>query len=205
METNMGRFSGARRRLFQALSGLAGGGPLAALSPPAEAKDASDLPPPKRALTGRNANGKSVFKSFAVPSKVVDIESNPGLSFYEIYRTEGLPQLTGQEPDPMLQGTTAFAGPGGTVFRLVSYPPRRPEGYKPPPGVTFESGLKELSEKVPGMGDHFDRSAPGMHTTDRIDYCVVVRGEMTLELDDGQKVHLRQGERVVQDGTCHAW
>jgi len=204
METDMGRFSGARRHLLQALSALAGGGALAALQP-AAAKASSDLPPPKRALTGRDANSKSVFKSFDVTSKVVEIESNPGLTFYEIYMTEGLPQLTGQEPDPMLQGTKAFAGPGGTVFRLVSYPPRRPEGYKPPPGVTFESGLKELSEKVAGMGDHFDRSAPGMHTTDTIDYCVVVRGEMTLELDDGQKVHLRQGDCVVQNGTRHRW
>jgi len=200
----MGRFSGARRHLLQALSALAGGGTLAALQP-AAAKDSSDLPPPKRALTGRDASGKSVFKSFDVTSKVVEIDSNPGLTFYEIYMTEGLPQLTGQEPDPILQGTKAFAGPGGTIFRLVSYPPRRPEGYKPPAGVTFESGLKELSEKVPGMGDHFDRSTPGMHTTDTIDYCVVVRGEMTLELDDGQKIHLRQGDCVVQNGTRHRW
>ena len=44
------------------------------------------------------------------------------------------------------------------MFRLISYPPRRPEGYKPPPGVTFESALKEMSEKVPRMGDHFERA-----------------------------------------------
>lgn len=35
------------------------------------------------------------------------------------------------------------------------------------------------------MGDPFERDAPGMHTSDTIDYGVVVRGEMTLELDDG--------------------
>ena len=46
---------------------------------------------------------------------------------------------------------------------------------------------------------------PGMHTTDTIDYGVVVRGEMTLELDDGQKVHLRQGDCIVQNGTRHRW
>jgi hypothetical protein len=68
--------------------------------------------------------------------------------------------------------------------------PKRPEGWKPPPGVTFESALKEMSERVPGMSDHFERGAPGMHTSDTIDYGIVVRGEMTLELDDGQKVHL---------------
>ena len=201
-----GEFGGAdRRRLLQALSAMAGGGALAAMPQTASAKDASELPPPKRALTGRNEAGKSVFKSFDVTPKVVEIDSNPGLTFYELYMTEGVPQLTGLEADPMLKGTKAFPGPGGTMFRLISYPPRRPEGYKPPPGVTFESALKELSDKVPGMGDHFERDAPGMHTSDTIDYCVVVRGEMTLELDDGQKVHLRQGDCVVQNGTRHRW
>ncbi|MCX7366585.1 MAG: cupin domain-containing protein [Alphaproteobacteria bacterium] len=194
-----------RRHLLQALSAMAGGGALAAMSRPAEAKDLSDLPPPKRVVTGRDAAGKSVFKSVDVTSKVVEIDSNPGLTFYETYITEGVPQLTGLEPDPMLKGTVAFPGPGGTMFRLISYPPRRPEGWKPPPGVTFESALGEMSEKVPRMGDHFDRSAPGMHTTDTVDYCVVVRGEMTLELDDGQKVQLRQGDCVVQNGTRHRW
>lgn len=194
-----------RRHLLKALTALAGGGALAAMSDPVAAKDSSELPPPKRALTGRNEAGKSVFKSFDVTSKVVEIDSNPGLTFYELYMTEGMPQLTGLEPDPMLKGTKAFPGPGGTMFRLISYPPRRPEGYKPPPGVTFESGLKEMSEKVPRMGDHFERDAPGMHTSDTIDYGVVVRGEMTLELDDGQRIHLKQGDCIVQNGTRHRW
>src|SRR4030088_3010856 len=205
-ELSSKRFKGGdRRQLLQALSTLAGSGALAAMSRPTEAKDSSDLPPPRRALTGRDETGKSVFKSFDVTSKVVEIDSNPGLTFYELYMTEGVPRLTGLEPDPMLKGTKAFPGPGGTMFRLISYPPKRPEGWKPPPGVTFESALKEMSEKVPGMGDHFERGAPGMHTSDTIDYGIVVRGEMTLELDDGQRVHLRQGDCVVQNGTRHRW
>lgn len=198
-------YSPDRRHLLQALSALAGGGALTAMSEPTAAKDANDMPPPKRALTGRDDAGKSVFKSFGVTPKVVEIESNPGLTFYETYITEGIPQLTGKELDPMAKGTIGFPGPEGTMFRLISYPPRRPEGYKPPPGVTLESALKELNDKVPGMGDVMERGAPGMHTSDTIDYCVVVRGEMTLELDDGQKVHLRQGDCVVQNGTRHRW
>ena len=199
------RFEGGRRHLLQALSAVAGGGALAVMSRPAEAKDASDLPPPKRALTGRDQAGKSVFKSFDVTPKVVEIDASPGLTFYELYMTEGVPRLTGLEADPMLTGTKAFPGQGGTMFRLISYPPRRPESWKPPPGVTLESGLRELTEKVPGMGDHFERDTPGMHTSDTVDYGVVVRGEMTLELDDGQKVHLRQGDCIVQNGTRHRW
>jgi hypothetical protein len=199
------RFEGDRRQLLQALSAIAGGSALAAIAHPADAKDSSELPPPKRALTGRDAAGKSVFKSFDVTSRVVEIDSNPGLTFYELYRTEGVSALTGLEPDPMATGTKGFPGPGGTIFRLISYPPKRPEGYKPLPGVTFETGVKELSDKLPGMGDHFEKGAPGMHTSDTIDYGVVVRGEMTLELDDGQKVHLRQGDCIVQNGTRHRW
>jgi hypothetical protein len=194
-----------RRQLLQVFSAIAGSGALAVMSQSAAAKDASELPPPKRALTGRNEAGKSVFKSVDVTPAVVEIDNNPGLTFYELYMTEGVPQLTGLEPDPMLKGTIGFPGPGGTMFRLISYPPKRPEGYKPPSGATFETGLKELSDKLPGMGDVFDRSAPGMHTSDTIDYGVVVRGEMTLELDDGQKVHLRQGDCIVQNGTRHRW
>ncbi|WP_425065874.1 cupin domain-containing protein [Reyranella sp.] len=175
------------------------------MSQPAAAQAPSDLPPPKRVVTGRDAAGKSVFRSFDVTPRIVEIDSNPGLAFHEMYITEGVPQLTGQEPDPMLKGTIAFPGPGGTMFRLISYPGRRPEGYKPPAGVTLESALKELNDKVPGMGDVMERGAPGMHTSDTIDYGIVVRGEMTLELDDGQKIHLRQGDCIVQNGTRHRW
>ena len=194
-----------RRHILRAMTALIGGGALAAVSDTARAKDLSDLPPPKRVLTGRNEAGKSVFKSFDVTPKVVEIDNNPGLTFYELYITDSVPKLTGLEPDPMLKGTIGFPGPGGTMFRLISYPPKRPEGWKPPPGATFETGIKELSEKLPGMGDHFERDNPGMHTSDTIDYGIVVRGEMTLELDDGEKVHLRQGDCIVQNGTRHRW
>ena len=75
------------------------------------------------------------------------------------------------------------------MFRLISYPPKRPEGWNPPASVTFESALREMSDKVP----------------DTIGYGTVVRGEMALELDDGQKVHLKQGDCIVQNGTRRRW
>ena len=68
-ELSSERFEGGdRRHLLQALSALAGSGALAAMSRSAEAKNSSDLPPPKRVLTGRDEAGKSVFKSFDVTS-----------------------------------------------------------------------------------------------------------------------------------------
>jgi quercetin dioxygenase-like cupin family protein len=44
-----------------------------------------------------------------------------------------------------------------------------------------------------------------MHTTDGIDYVLVVSGEVTLELDDGERTVLRAGDVVIQIGTQHAW
>ena len=44
-----------------------------------------------------------------------------------------------------------------------------------------------------------------MHTTATIDFEVVLEGEVWLELDDGEEVHLKPGDTVVQNGTRHAW
>src|SRR5690349_15779943 len=94
-----------RRRALRNLSLAVG---TAAIASGAEAQTA-DRPgppaPPRRALTGRDAAGKSVFKSFDVTPQVIHIDANPGLTFYELYATDGVPQLTGNEPDPMLSKT----------------------------------------------------------------------------------------------------
>ena len=44
-----------------------------------------------------------------------------------------------------------------------------------------------------------------MHTTDTVDFDVVVSGEIWLELDDGAEVKLEAGDCVVQNGTRHSW
>ena len=45
---------------------------------------------------------------------------------------------------------------------------------------------------------------PLMHRTESVDYGVVIEGELTLVLDEGE-VALKQGCVVVQRGTSHAW
>lgn len=46
--------------------------------------------------------------------------------------------------------------------------------------------------------------APRVHRTDSIDYAVVISGEIDMELD-GETVHLRAGDVLVQHGTIHNW
>jgi len=66
---------GDRCRLLQTFFVMTVGSALAAISKAAIAKDSSELPIPKRVLTGRDSAGKSVFKTLNVTPNSID--SNP--------------------------------------------------------------------------------------------------------------------------------
>jgi uncharacterized cupin superfamily protein len=51
------------------------------------------------------------------------------------------------------------------------------------------------------MAEVLEPENPGMHTTDTVDFDVVMSGEVYLELDDGSEVLLKAGDCVVQNGT----
>ena len=44
-----------------------------------------------------------------------------------------------------------------------------------------------------------------VHRTDTIDYIVVMSGEIDMELESGEEVHLKAGDVMVQRGTVHNW
>jgi quercetin dioxygenase-like cupin family protein len=44
-----------------------------------------------------------------------------------------------------------------------------------------------------------------VHRTDTIDYIVVMKGEIDMELETGEEVHLKAGDVMVQRGTVHNW
>jgi mannose-6-phosphate isomerase-like protein (cupin superfamily) len=85
---------------------------------------------------------------------------------------------------------------------VVTFPPDAVMG-----GAGFDPERAELeqAQQLPGLAERFEAGNPGMHTTDTLDYDIVLDGEIWLELDDGAEVHLQQGDLVVQCGTRHAW
>ncbi len=91
--------------------------------------------------------------------------------------------------------------PGGTRFLLVRWSPESdaPEVVGDPTALRAEA-----DRDLPGLMDAFEADSP-MHTSESIDYGVVLEGEMWLELYDGATVQLSQGACVVQRGTRHAW
>ena len=65
--------------------------------------------------------------------------------------------------------------------------------------TTIENGsVFRIIEFKPGVQQR-------VHRTDSIDYIVVMSGEITMELELGEEVHLKAGNVMVQRGTVHNW
>ena len=104
--------------------------------------------------------------------------------------------------DPTPASKSRVPGPGGTTFLFVTFPPDSVRGT-----VSFDraaAGAESL-RLLPGLAEKFEPTAPGMHTTDTVDYGVLLEGELTLELDDGATKDLAVHDVVIQNGTRHAW
>jgi hypothetical protein len=71
--------------------------------------------------------------------------------------------------------------------------------------IQTASTQEEIRQNLPGLLDGLEPDHPGMHTTDTVDFDVVVSGEVYLELDDGAEILLKAGACVIQNGTRHAW
>lgn len=96
-----------------------------------------------------------------------------------------------------------FPPTGGSVLRVVRFPP---DGdARRDPDLDLGAALTEAQHKLPDLMAKLEPDDPGMHTTDSVDYGIVLSGEIHLELDDGARTACAPGTVVVQRGTRHAW
>lgn len=153
----------------------------------------------RRVVTGRNRAGKSVVVQNGLSPRIVTTETLPGLALVEVWATDKIPQLPVAPVDLTTTMKSFVPGPGGTRFRIVQFPGASNRAFDQ------EAFRREYLAKAPGLAETMELQDSGMHTTDSVDYCVVISGEITLELDDGAAVSLKQGDCVVQNGTRHAW
>jgi mannose-6-phosphate isomerase-like protein (cupin superfamily) len=153
----------------------------------------------RRVVTGQNAEGKAVF---VVDEEVapVTVGLMPGLEFRPVWGADDRVVLPTDGAPP--SAPAYFPPAGGFRFAFVTLPP---EGSGAPAAIDVEAALAEVEAKLPGLVEHMEPDHPGMHTTDTVDFDVVISGELWLELDDGAEVHLKAGDCVVQNGTRHAW
>lgn len=156
----------------------------------------------RRVVTGRDANGKSVFVAAGDATAQHDYVHIPGMSIVQLWSTPGAPQIPREFTDPAATVQSIVPGPGGTQFMVVSFPP---DAVMMSPSFNPVAAGEENLKAAPGLAERFERDNPGMHATDTIDYGIVLDGEIWLELDDGQTQHLRKHDVIVQNGTRHAW
>jgi len=153
----------------------------------------------RRVVTGHNDKGKAVFASDEDVGPVT-VALMPGAEFHRLWGGEHAPTFPddgSSTPQP-----TYFPPVGGYRFGLFTVAPSQ---LGAPDPDDLEKGLAEVEAKLPGLLAHVELDNPGMHTTDTIDFEVVLSGEVVLELDDGAETVLRPGDTVVQNGTRHRW
>jgi len=149
-------------------------------------------------VTGQNASRKSlIMRDKAVPP--VSVALLPGYEFHRVWGSDALPELPSDGAAPTQP--RYFPAETGFRFGFFTLPPATTRGER----IVTEAALEEMQEKLPGMMDVLEPDHPGMHTTDTVDFDVVISGEVYLELDDGVEVLLKAGDCVIQNGTRHAW
>jgi mannose-6-phosphate isomerase-like protein (cupin superfamily) len=147
----------------------------------------------RRVVTGHDESGKSVFVSDE------NLPAQPTTGFHRLWGGDDTPQFP--DDGSMPEHHSYFPPIGGFRFGMFSLPPDSTAGSE----FNAGAGLKDIEAEAPGLLRYMDLSDPGMHTTDTIDFEVVLEGTVVLELDDGAEVTLHPGDTVVQNGTRHRW
>ena len=155
----------------------------------------------RRVVTGHRG-GKSVVVSDGQTRKALDYVNVPGMSSALLWSTPAPPGVPHEGTDPISEQSLYVPPLGETRLMLVTFPP---DSVMTSSSFNPAAAGQEYMEHMPELARTFEADNPGMHTTDTVDYGIVLEGEVWLELDDGKQVHLKPHDVVVQNGTRHAW
>jgi len=153
----------------------------------------------RRVVTGHDANGKAVFASDEEVEPIT-LALLPGAEFFQLWGADAPRRFP--DDGSAQAGQTYYPPVGGIRFGLFTV---APDSVSMLEDLDMDAAIRELNEKLPGVGDHLEPDHPGMHTTATIDYEFVVSGRCVLELDDDAIRELGPGDTVIQNGTRHAW
>jgi mannose-6-phosphate isomerase-like protein (cupin superfamily) len=153
----------------------------------------------RRVVTGHTADGKATVASDTEVDPIT-IGMLPGAEFYRLWGADEAPTFPDAGASRPVH--SYFPPVGGFRFGVFTV---GPDSVAMPKDLDMQLAMAELEDKLPGIAALLEADNPGMHASDTIDFEYVLSGEVWLELDDGQEVHLRAGDTLVQNGTRHAW
>ena len=130
----------------------------------------------RRIVTGHDANGKAIV---ATDERLTAVSRRIGANVTgcEMWSTDRMPVDNSEEA-----GAAQRAG----FVKRYNY-------VGTGQGTTFR-----ITEWAPGH-------ARFTHRTETVDYAILLSGEIDLELENNEVVHLKPGDVVVQRGTTHTW
>ena len=152
---------------------------------------------PRRVVTGHDAEGRSVVLMDGESPYSFFLEKAGGLRLTELWETRSSPADNSGAKDAAGHERRIEPVGGGTVFRIIEYPPDSVRLATIDPESFYSAMGAQAAEKA-------ERRHPGMHRTHTLDYCVVLSGEIYAMLDEGEVLQ-RAGDCLVQRGTRHAW
>lgn len=156
----------------------------------------------RRVVTGTDGSGESTVVSDTWAPRTHELRFVPGMSSTLVWATEAEQVISGspEDPTPAIDSYVPEAGASRLIVLRIP-----PDGAWEAAAQDPEGAAAEQREVSPGLAELFEPEAPGMHTTDTIDYVIVLQGELWLDLGSGPPTCVRQGDIVIQNGTRHAW
>ena len=152
----------------------------------------------RRIITGHDENGRSIISIDGPPARSIG-EDVGGL--FEIWNTDGNDIISSDSSDRADEDIILSPSKGGTKFRYFQINPM-PEGIS---NEMMQEIAADAFEKIGASHHRIDATKhPAMHKTETIDYIILLKGDVTLILDE-EEVDLKPYDVVVQRGTNHAW
>ena len=152
----------------------------------------------RRIVTGQNGKGKSIDAIDGPPARSIG-EDVGGL--FELWNTDGNEVISTDVIDRADDEIILSPPVGGTKFRYFQINPL-PEGV---PEDMLQEIAADAFEKVGAAHHRVDTSKhPAMHKTETVDYIILLKGDVTLILDE-EEIDIKPFDVVVQRGTNHAW
>lgn len=160
-------------------------------------------PPVRRVVTGHDDHGRAIIVSDGPAPNNFESATIPGFGSTVTWWTGPGPidHVTDRDPASASSAVPSFPGVGETILRVADFPPDSvyPEDADSVIFTEIDGREEAAAGNRQGEGKHF-----WFHRTDSLDYAVVLSGEITLLLDEGEAT-LSPGDVVIQRATSHAW
>ncbi len=171
-------------------------------TPARKLKVSSKVRKVRRLITGHDSRGRSKIVSDKPSPHVIATAGVPVFGVTDIWRTSRAPADNKSVKDPCKGIQQLTPQRNGTVVRVVQFPPDKVWMKKISSKDAFatlgKSGRDALAANK-GSARH-----PMMHTTETVDYAIILKGEIWAVMDIGE-TKMVEGDILVQRGTNHAW